>query len=224
MELLTVVQPRVFTTLTPVKIVELFKLGEGQPPRLGIRCADLVSGFYSFLGYTRLTSKEIIQKAVGRGVQQGVFGYFAGTVPVLDAAGKYQVARSKVRFDVPVADDEIDLESGFIMLPQAIPAEALPPPGPGASPVPPGPVPPGPTPPSGQGPQPTPQAPTDKVVQLSFTANRDQIYNAWNAIANLADMAGKVEVSLRAESEKGFDKSKLNNGVLEPLREIELID
>jgi hypothetical protein len=90
--------------------------------------------------------------------------------------------------------------------------------------MPPGPVPPGPTPPPGPGPQPTPPAPTDKVVQLSFTANRDQIYNAWNAIANLADLAGKVEVSIRAESEKGFDKSKLQNGVLEPLREIELID
>jgi hypothetical protein len=59
---------------------------------------------------------------------------------------------------------------------------------------------------------------------LSFTANRDQLYNAWSAVANLAEMAGKVEVSIRAESEKGFDKSKLQNGVLEPLREIELID
>ena len=126
MELLTVVQSRVFTTLNPVKIVELFKLGEEQPPRLGIRCADVVSGFYSFLGYTRLTSKEVVQKAVARGVQEGVFGYFAGTVPVLDAAGKYQVARNKVRFDVSVSDDEVDLESGFVMLPQAIPAEAVP--------------------------------------------------------------------------------------------------
>jgi hypothetical protein len=224
MELLTVVQPRVFTKLNPVKIVELFKLGEGTPPQLGIRCADVVSGFYSFLGYTRLTSKEVVQKAIARGVQEGVFGYFAGTVPVLDATAKYQVARNKVRVDVAVAEDEIDIESGFLMLPQAIPAEAVPPPGPGPSPVPPGPVPPGPTPPPGPGPQPTPPAPTDKVVQLSFTANRDQIYTAWNAIANLAEMAGKVEVSIRAESEKGFDKSKLNNGVLEPLREIELID
>jgi hypothetical protein len=58
---------------------------------------------------------------------------------------------------------------------------------------------------------------------LSFTANRDQIYNAWNAIANLADLAGRVEVGLRAESATGFDKSKLQNGVLEPLRELELI-
>jgi hypothetical protein len=223
MELLTVVQSRVFTKLNPVKIVELFKLGEGQPPRLGIRCADVVSGFYSFLGYTRLTSKEVVQKAVARGVQEGVFGYFAGAVPVLDAAGKYQVARSKVRFDVSISDDEVDLESGFLMLPQAIPADVVPPPGVG-------PVHPDTTPQPGITSRPEPgspsplPAPADKVVQLSFTANRDQIYTAWNAIANLAEMAGKVEVSIRAESEKGFDKSKLQNGVLEPLREIELID
>jgi hypothetical protein len=70
---------------------------------------------------------------------------------------------------------------------------------------------------------PTPPTATDKVVQLGFTANRDELYSAWNAIAYLADMAGKVQVSIRAECEAGFDKSKLQNGVLEPLRETDLI-
>jgi len=50
LELITIVTPRVFTTLTPTKIVELFKLGEGMPPALGSRTNDIVSGFYSFLG------------------------------------------------------------------------------------------------------------------------------------------------------------------------------
>lgn len=222
MELLTQVQSRVFPTLNPVKLVELFKLGEEEPPRLGIRCSDVVSGFYSFLGYTRLTDKDVVQKSIARGVQEGVFGYFTGTPPALDAAGKYQVARSKVRLDVSISADEVDLESGFVMLPQAIPAEAVPQLGPG--PVPPGPTPsPGFTPASGPGPGPTP-TPTEKVVQVGFTADRDQLYTAWNAIANLADMAGKVTVTIRAESETGFDKSKLQNGVLEPLREADLIE
>ncbi len=44
-------------------------------------CGDIVNGFYSFLGFTRLTSKEIIQAAVARGVQEGAFGYFTGPVP-----------------------------------------------------------------------------------------------------------------------------------------------
>jgi hypothetical protein len=64
----------------------------------------------------------------------------------------------------------------------------------------------------------------EKPVELTFTADRNQLFTAWNAIANLADMAGTVQVTIRAESEKGFDKSKLQNGVLEPLREADLIE
>ena len=43
-------------------------------------------------------------------------------------------------------------------------------------------------------------------------------------MANLADLAGKVTVTVHAEAEKGFDKAKLQNGVLEPLREADLIE
>lgn len=43
------------------------------------------------------------------------------------------------------------------------------------------------------------------------------------AFANLADLAGKVSVTVRADSAEGFDKGKLQNGVLEPLRESDLI-
>ena len=52
MELLVSVQSRVFSTLTPGKIVELFKLGEGTPPKLAVRTSEIVVGFYSFLGFT----------------------------------------------------------------------------------------------------------------------------------------------------------------------------
>ena len=59
---------------------------------------------------------------------------------------------------------------------------------------------------------------------MTFEADRNQLFTAWNAIANLADLAGKVKVTIRAESEKEFDKGKLQNGVLEPLREADLIE
>ena len=62
------------------------------------------------------------------------------------------------------------------------------------------------------------------MVELTFSAGRNALYAAWNAIANLADLADRVKVTIRAESEKGFDSSKLQNGVLEPLREVDLID
>ena len=62
-------------------------------------------------------------------------------------------------------------------------------------------------------------AEVDRIVELTFNADRNQLFTAWNAIANLADLAGKVKVTIHAESEKGFDKAKLQNGVMEPLRE-----
>ena len=67
-------------------------------------------------------------------------------------------------------------------------------------------------------------APVQKSVEINFSADRNELFSAWNAIANLADLAGKVSVNVRAESANGFDKTKLQNGVLEPLREAGLIE
>jgi hypothetical protein len=129
-----------------------------------------------------------------------------------------------VRFGNPVADDEVDLESGFLIAPSAMPEapKAAQPEGEGGEPVGGGEGGGGEEPgdePSGGG-----EAPLQKVVDLSFEADRDQLYAAWKPLANLADMAGKVRLSVHAESGKGFDKSKLENGVLEPLREADLIE
>ena len=124
MELITQLKKRVFDTLNPGKIVEFFKLGEGTPPRLGIGAGEIVSGFYSFLGFTRLTSEAIIRKSIVRGIKECAFGYTSGGAPTLGLDGKYQVTPAKLRFDTVVADDEIDLDSGFVMLPQAIPQSA----------------------------------------------------------------------------------------------------
>ncbi|MBI2988835.1 MAG: DUF499 domain-containing protein [Deltaproteobacteria bacterium] len=223
-ELITQVQPRVFSSVKASKMVELFKLGEGKPPVLGVRTSDIADGFYSFLGFTRLISANAIRKGIAEGAANGAFGYTAGSVPSLGPDGKYQVTVNKIRFGPPQAsDDEIDLETGFLMMPQTIPQAA------GVEPIPPGPTPPGPGPGSG----PTPPGPTpqelplessEKVVEITFMADRNQLFTAWNAVANLADLAGSVSVTVKAESEKGFDQSKLRNGVLEPLEEANLID
>ncbi len=220
-ELITQVQPRVFPTVKAAKIVELFKLGEGQPPALGIRTSEIVDGFYSFLGFTRLISAGAIRKGIAEGVGQSVFGYTAGSVPGLGPDGKFQLPLDKIRFGPPqVSDDEIDLDSGFLIMPAAIPKPAA-----GPEPIPPEPTPPGP----GGGPEPIPPGPvppgpvSQKSVELMFRADRGQLYTAWQAIANLADLAGSVAVTVRADSENGFDRSKLRNGVLEPLEEADLI-
>jgi len=41
--------------------------------------------------------------------------------PVLGPDGKYQVNRDKVILGRSIADDEIDFDSGFLMMPQAVP-------------------------------------------------------------------------------------------------------
>ena len=225
MELVTNTHKRVFSKQPPGKVAELFKLGEGTPPILGIRTAEVVDGFYSFLGFPRLMNSDVLRRGIVQGIKDRVFGYVSGAVPNLGPDGKFQVPVPKVRFDVDVSDDEIDLDSGFLMLPQAIPQ---PEPVPAAVPTPavPGG---GPSPGGGEQPTPTPapgksaQAP-QTVVELSFSAGKTQVYTAFNAIANLADMAGKVTVTVRAESAQGFDRSKLQNGVIEPLREADLIE
>jgi hypothetical protein len=227
LELIMQVQPRLFDTLTPQKIVTLFKLGEGSPPRLGITTAEVAEGFFSFLGFTRITSEKVIAKAIASGIEKRLFGYIAGSPPALGPDGKFQAPLSKIRFDTITQEEEIDLEGGFLILAQAIPQPAPAPgqpqpPGPTPpGPTPPGPIPPGPVPP---GPGPTPPGALQTSVELTFTANRDNIYNAWNAVANLADMADSVTLSVKAEKQAGFDKSKLQNGVLEPLREADLIE
>ena len=55
----------------PNKIVDLFRLGEGTPPTLGVGTGEVVDGFYSFLGFTRLMTSGVIRKAISRGVQEG---------------------------------------------------------------------------------------------------------------------------------------------------------
>ena len=227
MELLVDVQRRVFETATPNKIVELFKLGEGTPLTLGIKASDVVDGFYSFLGFPRLINGAVVKKAIAKGIQDGFFGYYSGSTPALGGDGRYQVPVARVRFNTTVGEDEVDLESGFLMTPQAVPVATPPATAAGA----------GQTGQTGGGPELilTPLAEPDatsvvggsvtqKSVEFSFSADRDQLFSAWNAIANLADLAGKVSVTVRADSAEGFDKGKLQNGVLEPLRESDLIE
>jgi len=178
----------------------------------------------------------VIRKGVARGVHEGHFGYATGPKPALSADGTYQVTLDRVHFKVEVPEDEIDLDSGFLMLPQAIPKPAVPT-GPGSTNAPAGD---GPTIlPTGGGSVETTTHPgvvspgetvstvkpaIDQTVELTFSANREALYSAWNAMANLADLAGTVTVTIRAQSEKGFDRAKLQNGVLEPLREADLIE
>ena len=228
-ELLVTVQRKVFGSVAPGKIVELFKLGESDPIEPGITTDKVVTGFFSFLGFPRLLSNEVVRKAIARGVQTGLFGYATGR-PNLGDDGRYQIDWSRIAFERSVADDEIDLDSGFLVVPKALPKKPV-----ELTSTTTG---------GAQGSDDTghtdgasearetggaadiqPSVGEDEPeVAFSFTAGRNDLYAAWSALANLADVAGEVSISARAKPKSGFDKSKLENGVLEPLRELGLID
>ena len=229
MELLMTVQRRVFGSVAPGKVAELFKLGEPGSHATGIATDNVLAGFYEFLGFPRLLSAEAVSKAIVRGVETGLFGYTTGR-PSLGDDGRYQVDPTRIVFERSVAEDEIDLDSGFLIVPGSLPekpamsnGQTTDVDGSGDS---------------GQhvddngklggdsdsGDQPPNPYPTgDREIALSFVADKKNVYAAWNALANLADVAGEVAIDAKATPPDGYDKGKLENGVLEPLRELGLI-
>ncbi|HKZ03311.1 MAG TPA: DUF499 domain-containing protein, partial [Pyrinomonadaceae bacterium] len=233
MELLITTTRKVFTTLTARKIIESLKLGEavdaGQLPRNGIKTSEVLESFYSILGLTRLESSEVIRKALANGVsaEHPEFGYWSGAEPALGADGRYQVNVYRVVFHRAIDPAEIDFDTGFLILPAAMPIEATPvtPTGvPGDDIV-------KEIPREGeQAPTPSGAAPTQPGlglrdrVHLSFRANRDQIFKSFPAIANLADAAGEVAIDVIAEKSDGFDEAWLRNAVYEPLDEEGLLE
>jgi len=232
MELLTSVgTPRVHGSVTPRKIAERVKLGEpvaqGEPPLLGIRASEVLESFFRDIVPPRLESSIVLRKAIAQGVFASNFAYTNGIEPVLGPDGKYQVNLDKVVFGRQLAEDEVDFDSGFLMVPRAIPG---PPQETGFTLAPPG----------GSVTQPsnipavghagatstTLGAATARrnFVRLVFKATRDQIFKAFPAIANLADKSdeGKVTVSVEGTSSDGFEPSWLRNAVEEPLDEAEI--
>ena len=189
-----------------------------------IQASEVVDSFLSSLEPPRLKTAQVLRKAITRGVAEGTFAYTSGALPSLGEDNKFQVNRDKVALGRPISDDEVDLESGFLMLPSAVPEApiAAPP-----SDVQPGTTAPGPAstgaavaPAAAPG-SPTIPGQTRHVLELKFSATRDQIFKAFPAIANLAEKSdgGRIEIQVKGTSVAGYDQSWLRNAVEEPLDE-----
>ncbi|MDZ7583112.1 MAG: hypothetical protein U5R30_21665 [Deltaproteobacteria bacterium] len=116
---------RVHGTVYPKKVAERVRLGEylgeGEPPIMGIKASDVLESFFRDIAPPRLESAPVLRKGIARGVSESVFAYTSGGSPVLGPDGRYQVNRDKVIFGCALADDEIDFDSGFLMMPSAVP-------------------------------------------------------------------------------------------------------
>ena len=157
-------------------------------------------------------------------------GSYATGRPPLGDDGRYRGDRSRVAFERSVTDDEMDLDSGFLILPAALPENPVMFEGTtdsddtsdddsGASRD------------GGENKarddtrNDTPAADGSyaREVALPFTAKQSDPYGTWNALATLADVAGEVSIDVRAKPQEGYEKAKLENRVIEPLRQLALI-
>ncbi len=136
---------KVYDKMVPEKIIERVGLGELVSEDgggcLGINVSDVVEAFYRDIAPPKIESSDVIRQAISEGVEKGVLGYCVGS-PTLGPDGKYQVPLEKVCFSRRIDAAEIDLASGFLITPSAIPeppkpADEKPPNGPGGTPPPP---------------------------------------------------------------------------------------
>jgi hypothetical protein len=238
MELLTSAgTPRIHGSVTPRKIAERVRLGEisveGEPPLMGIKASDVLESFFRDIAPPRLESGSVLRKGIARGISESVFAYASGGSSVLGSDGRYQVSCDKVIFGRSIADDEVDFDSSFLMMPAAIPEAPAAqstgsfPVDTGADPSPsvhedPTGIKPG----TGTGPitAGTEVSGRRKRVAMTFEATRDQVFKVFPAIANLADKSdgAKVRIRIEGSSAAGFDSSWLRNAVDEPLDEADI--
>jgi hypothetical protein len=230
-ELLTDVSPpRLFTSVTPQKIVELMRLGEGEETRPGTTTAQILESFYGVIEFPRLMSDTVLRQAIAQGVREGVFGYVgrAGQIETdrLKEDREYVVSSQLARIGVELPEDQIDLSMAVIVLPQAIesgepsPEPTMPAPT-SFEPTPPGLTPAGST-PAGPGVSPPEAGVTPVNVRLRMRMTRQQLYASFQAIGNLAEAAGSIRVTVEADKLDGFDPVWLRNAVLEPLDEADV--
>jgi hypothetical protein len=229
--LMNVGTPKVHASVTVTKAMQRMKLGEavaaGEPARLFVKAGDMLNAFYEFLEPPRILSANVLKKAIVKGVGDGQFAWFSGTTPQLGSDNRVQVSREKIVFGRAIAEDEIDFETGWLIVPAALPEQAPASPQPGQIQEQPGtPTPASSTTTSSPSALAQPGTTTDKrtAVSLRFTATRDQIYKAFPAIANLADKSdgGEITVQVEGTSAKGFDAAWLRNAVEEPLDEADV--
>jgi uncharacterized protein len=227
MELLTSAgTPKVHGSVTPRKIMDRVKLGEqiaeGEGPRLCMRASEVRDAFFSFISPPRLNNLSALRTAIVRGVGDGLFAWYSGPLPLLGTDGKFQLNRERITLGAALSEDEIDFDSGCLLVPSALPEHQRPASipdiinGPQIT-----------TEPSGAGSpsqnQPA-DVPTKKAFSIKFSATRHQIFKAFEAIANLADGSdeGKLTIQIDAINTTGYEPTWLRNAVEEPLDEADV--
>jgi uncharacterized protein len=227
MELLTSSgTPKVHGSVTPQKIVDRVKLGEqmgeGEGPRMCVRAGEAMDAFFSFVSPPRLNHLSALRTAIVRGVGAGLFAWYSGPLPLLGTDGKLQVNRERVTLGAALSEDEIDFDSGYLIVPAALPEAQQPSSIPGVIDEPPIIAEPS---IAGSVSQNQPAAGQRRTAfSMKFSATRHQIFKVFEAIANLADGSdqGELTIQIDATNTAGYDPTWLRNAVEEPLDEADV--
>ncbi|MEU5435433.1 DUF499 domain-containing protein [Streptomyces sp. NPDC020719] len=225
---------RVFTTITPAKLVALAGLG---PDRKVVTCADLVDWFYSYYDFTKLWDKKNIASAIAKAVAEAELGYVVGLV----REGEGNVPRDgrQVRFGERLTADEVDLSEDAAILwkdyaqehlqttaestqqnPESDTTEPQPRPQPRPQATPPA----QPANPQGGkqgGGTSSTRAQSDvvSVIDVKATIDRSGVFNLNRALSWLRGEKGPVHMEISIHAEGEFERGSFTNGFLEPLEE-----
>jgi hypothetical protein len=207
---------RVFHNVTVDKLVALSGLGPEKPH---VRCDELVTWFFSYFDFTKLTSSAAIADAIARGVADRRFAYVTGLE--IDGAGARVRDPQLVRDSGMLPFDEIDLGAGAYLITPEFASSLKPDSGepgetPAVSPV---------STREGEDIVETPApAPDESIthVALRLRLGKDGLLALNRSLSWLRERSVDldVEVTARASAdEAGFDQVAFRNGVVEPLEE-----
>lgn len=211
-ELLIDIHGKLFESVRPSKLLSLMKMGSGEGEFQALDTSTVLDAFFSNPGFpVRITGKSVLVESITEGIADGLFAY-ALKSRVKEEGGKYWVSSKNCILRRTVVVDEIDLDSGVILLPEYVTSE------PGQPPVEP------PQPPSEPGPgYPPPPAPGRPVesVTIEMTLTKAMLFKTFNILGLLADKAGdnKIRVTVEGTNLSGVDPTWIRNAITEPLSE-----
>jgi hypothetical protein len=214
-ELLEDVTRRVFTTVKSLKIVDLMKIGKEAGQTRTVDTRVLRDAFFQSLDFPRIVSERVLLDAIASGILSGHFAY-ALKSRIREEDGKYLVSREDAIVSRSISADELDLDSGCLFILECV-VEAGATSGSGEKPQ--GPDEAASQPPSSSPPQNEPGSSTIKRVSLEMRLTKQDLYKAFNALGNLAEKAGAIDLRVVAEQSDGIDRNWMRNAVTEPLEE-----
>jgi hypothetical protein len=212
-----------FATLTPDKLIALTMLSQER----FLETDRIVSGFFAYLNFTRLTGTDAIADAIARGVSDGKLGYTAvwtvenGKVVLpskeliyfgrtlrrdeIDLTGSLLIDAESARDLTAVAHsaiDEVDSSVDRYVVPNAANPQM-------ASP---------------SSASEEPPSTGKRRFRLSVRTDKSRVFKAFKAIQTLSDKADRmtVQIEVIAETDGAFDPVWLRNAIAEPLDEADI--